>query len=145
MANPDYPPGAFMRPPKGTALLERRASRDAIKRHEAHEKAKVVKRDGAAHCRLVPHCLEREKFETAHLDDKGMGGDHGRRTHASDMLRSCFFHHQGPWSLHSKDLRVECLTDAGTNGPIQVDGRDPKTGEWYVVKRETACGVVERD
>lgn len=135
----------LQKPPKGTALLERRAARAAIKAHEAEEKAKVVKRDGSAVCRLVPGCKEREKFETAHLDDKGMGGDHGIRTTADRMIRACFFHHQGNWSLHSSDLRVECLTDQGTNGPIDVYARDDARGDWYVLKHEIACGVTERD
>lgn len=145
MANPDLAPGALQKPAKGTALLERRENRAAIKAHEAEQKAQVVKRDGSKHCRLVPHCTEREKFETAHLDDKGMGGDHGIRTTANSMIRSCFFHHQGPWSLHSKDLRVEYLTDRGTDGAIEVWGRDQKTGAWYSVKKESACGVEDRD
>ena len=130
--------------PKGSALLERREKRAAIKTHEQKQKALVVKRDGAKVCRLVPNCPEREKFETAHLDDKGMGGDHGIRTTADRMIRSCFFHHQGAWSLHSKDLRVDCLTDAGTDGPIEVWGKDAN-GEWFMVKRESAPGVLERD
>ena len=132
------------KPAKGSALIERREKRAEIKAHEDAEKAKVVKRDGLKACRLVPHCPERERFETAHLDDKGMGGDHGVRTVASRMIRSCFFHHQGARSLHSKDLRVECLTDAGTDGPIEVWMRS-ELGDWFMVKRETAVNVVERD
>jgi hypothetical protein len=144
MANPDLPAGALLKPAKGSALMERRAARSAVKSHEATEKAKVVARDGLHICRLVPNCREREKHETAHLDDKGMGGDHGIRTTADRMLRACFWHHQGAWSLHSKDLRVETLTDQGTNGPIEVWGRD-EVGQWFLVKRESACGVTELD
>ena len=145
---PDHDQRPLQKPAKGTALLERRAKKVAIKAHEQAEKAKVVKRDGAKVCRLVPHCLEREKFETAHLDDKGMGGDHGLRTDAAIMIRSCFFHHQGPWSLHSHDLRVEYLTPELANGPIEVWGRGEGPEQfngWYLVKRESVCGVTERD
>lgn len=144
MANPDLEFGALAKPVKGTALLKRRSARAAIKAHEAEQKALVVKRDGQKSCRLVPHCSEREKFNTAHLDEKGMGGDHGIRTTADRMIRSCFWHHQGVWSLHSKDIRVECLTDQGTDGPIDVYARD-ECGEWYLLKHETACGITERD
>jgi hypothetical protein len=130
--------------PKGTTLLKSRERKAATKAHEATEKAKVVKRDGMKACRLVPTCQEREKFETAHLDDKGMVGYHGIRTTADRMIRSCFWHHQGVWSLHSNDLRVDCLTDAGTDGPVEVWGRDDN-GQFYLLKRETAVNVVERD
>ena len=140
---------SFPKPSKGSALLERRHKRAAIVAHEKAEKAKVVARDGAKTCRLVPHCPERDKFETAHLDDKGMGGDHGNRTDAATMVRSCFWHHQGSRSLHSKDLRVEYLTPEQANGPIEVWSRVPpgdnRHGSWYLLKRETSCGVNARD
>jgi hypothetical protein len=134
----------FPKPARGTALLEKRDRRNEIRQHEKDEKAKVVRRDGSKVCRLVPHCPEREKFETAHLDDKGMGGDHGNRTSADTMIRSCFFHHQGIWSLHSHDLRVEYLTPEKANGPVEVWGRTEADG-WYLVKRESSCGITERD
>jgi len=116
----------------------------AIRAHEDAEKAKVRKRDGACYCRLVPGCVERHLFETAHLDAKGMGGDHGVRTVAELMVRGCFFHHRGNWSLHSKDLRVAYLTPEKANGPIEVWGK-AETGEEYLVGRESAVGVWERD
>ena len=142
----DQPRCAKPKPQKGTALLGRRKIRAEIVAHEKAEKAAVVKRDGAKVCRLVPYCPEREKFETAHLHNKGMGGDHGIRTTADQMVRVCVFHHQGEWSLHSGDLRVECLTDHGTNGPIEVWGTDVEHGRGeYLVKREVRCGEVERD
>lgn len=140
----DYSALAFAKPSKEDGLLARRKAKAEIKAHEANEKAQVVKRDGLHYCRLVPHCEERERHETAHLNDKGMGGDHSLRTTSSQMIRSCFFHHQGNWSLHSQDLRVTSLTSQGANGPIEVWGR-AKTGEWYMVGRETAVGVWERD
>ena len=39
---------------------------------------------------------------------------------------------------------VECLTDAGTDGPIEVWGQD-EYGGWFMVKREIAVGISERD
>lgn len=123
---------------------DRREQKAAIRAHEDAEKAKVRKRDGAGYCRLVPACTERLLFETAHLDDKGMGGDHGLRTVAERMIRSCFFHHRGNWSLHSHDLRVEYLTAEQANGPIAVWGRT-STGEEMMIGREIAVGVWERD
>jgi hypothetical protein len=140
MSNPELAFGALAKPAKGTATLERRGKRAEIRTHEQTEKAKVVKRDGAKVCRLVPNCPEKEKFETAHLNDKGMGGDHGNRSTADQMIRACFFHHQGKWSLHSGDIRVDCLTDRGTDGPVEVYGRGIVDGRWYLVKRETSAG-----
>lgn len=148
MPNPDLTDEQLARltnkPAKGSLTLERREKRAQIRTHEKDQKALVVQRDGAKNCRLVPHCPEREKFETAHLDDKGMGGDHGLRTVADRMIRSCIFHHQGARSLHSKDLKVEYLSDQGTNGAIAVWARDER-GKWFLLKRETACNVTERD
>jgi hypothetical protein len=144
VANPELAFGALQKPQRGASLLARREKRSAIRAHETTEKAKVRQRDGDHVCRLVPHCREREKHETAHLDDKGMGGDHGNRTTADRMIRACFWHHQGAWSLHSKDLRVDYLTDQGTDGEIEVWGRDDG-GQWFLVKRESAVGVTERD
>lgn len=141
----DAPAGTNFKPPRGTSRLERRDRKAAIKAHEASEKAKVVKRDGAHYCRLVPGCTEKEWHNTAHLEDKGMGGDHGLRTDAAIMVRSCFFHHQGEWSLHSGDLWVEYLTAERANGPIEVWSKQPETGVPYVVGREVAVGVWEKD
>ncbi len=127
--------GPMWKPAKGSALLAKRQKRAEVLSHEKAEKAAVVARDGAKFCRLVPGCREREKFETAHLDDKGMGGDHGHRTTADTMVRACFWHHQGRWSLHSGDLRVVYLTDAKADGPIQVWGKG-EDGREYLVKSE---------
>ena len=123
---------------------KRDAAKAEIRAEEQKQKAIVRKRDGAAYCRLVPNCSEKGPFETAHINDKGMGGDHGIRSTADQMLRGCFYHHRGNWSLHSNDLRVEFLTPEKANGPIEVWGR-LSTGEWYMVGREKAVGVWERD
>ena len=137
------------KPAKGSGLIERHSRRLEIRNHERVEKDKARKRD-KRRCRW-PHCeykAMKPRVEVAHLDDKGMGGDHGLRTDAAIMIRSCFFHHQGPWSLHSHDLRVEYLTPELANGPIEVWGRGEGPEQfngWYLVKRESVCGVTERD
>jgi hypothetical protein len=143
VANPDYAAGAFMKPPKGSYKLERDAAKVKVKSSETAEKTKVRLRDGAAYCRLVPRCTF-DKHATAHIFAKGMGGDHGTRTKAELMVRSCWHHHQGPWSLHSYDLRVEFLTDAKADGPIAIWGRD-EHGREYLVGKETAVCQWERD
>jgi hypothetical protein len=140
----DYSQSAHPKLSREDSELARRERKAAVKLHERHEKEKVVARDGLHTCRLVPQCRERDKHETAHLDDKGMGGDHGNRTDASVMVRACFFHHQGNWSLHSKDLRVEYLTAEKANGAIAVYGRD-ESGRWFCVGQESAVGIWARD
>lgn len=125
-------------------MRQRREQKDKVRAREGEEKTKVRKRDGASYCRLVPGCAERRIFETAHVNDKGMGGDHGLRSTSDQMLRSCFGHHRGNWSLHSNDLRVEYLTPDKADGPIEIWGRDT-TGQWFMVGREKAVGVWERD
>lgn len=75
----------------------------------------------------------------AHLDDMGMGGDKQLlRSQRHTMIRFCVKHHgPGPWSIHSKDLRVVCLTEKGTDGPCQFEERDPKSPNgWRVVGAE---------
>lgn len=136
--------GPLIKPAKGSLLEERRARRARIEADEKAAKAAVVRRDGLHTCRLVPGCTEREKHETAHIADKGMGGDHGVRSTTGNMIRACLFHHRGQWSLHSGDLRVDCLTPLGADGAAEVWGKD-SLGIWYLVKRETACGVTEKD
>lgn len=141
----DYSCLTFKKDSREDAKRKREQLKADVRMHEQKEKAQVVKRDGSHYCRLVPGCDARSRFETAHLDAKGMGGDkRGLRTIAALMVRACFFHHQGNWSLHSNDLRVEFLTPQQANGPIEVWGRD-KIGQWFSVGRETAVGVWERD
>jgi hypothetical protein len=109
---------ANWKPAKGTTLLERREKRQAYRRAEEAIKASVRQRDGSR-CR-VPGCMEQKhgvRLEVAHLDHKGRGGDKQLiRTRADRMLCLCFLHHQGAVSHHSRDLRIEPETAAGTDG-----------------------------
>jgi hypothetical protein len=110
------------KPAKGSAraaLLEKRATRRYL---EATEKAAVRRRDGGV-CRW-PGCGERgEKWrlEVAHLNDKGMGGDHGTRSTRDQMILLCLPDHQGEHSLHTGFKRVVPLTDRGTDGLCRFD------------------------
>ena len=143
--NPVLTLGALQKPSKEASELARRTQKAHRRIYERQQKAAVVRRDGRHTCRLVPGCLEREKFETAHVEAKGMGGTpSGIRNHQSNTLRACFFHHQGRWSLHSGDLRVEYLTPHGTDGPILVWGT-VSDGQWGIVGREVAVGHWEQE
>lgn len=129
------------KPSKGSLLLERHAKRKAIKAHEDAEKRAVRLRDRS--CRW-PGCdaPKSARLEVAHLDDKGMGGDHGERTSRDRMMLLCVFCHQGPHSLHSKTKRVEPLTSYGTDGPCGFYELS-ESGDWVNVANERTIGVME--
>jgi hypothetical protein len=144
--------GSFWKPAKGTATLERQEKRQDIKKHERDVKEAVTKRDGKKVCRLDPNCPYVRKgiaIEGVHLDDKGMGGDHGVRTSVELMVRGCALHHRGPDSLHQGTRRVKYLTAAKANGLIALERNethiDRKTGTvtkiWVEFAREIAINV----
>ncbi len=130
----------------GKTFTEERADTRAQRRSfEQSEKAKVRKRDGG--CRW-PHCDCRQRglpIETAHVNDKGMGGDHGKRSTADQMIRLCRPKHQGPVSVHSGDLKIEPLSGMGTDGPCSFWKRDAEDGSWFLFAEETAIGVYRKD
>lgn len=133
----------FPKPAKGTALLEKRAKRREVENFEKAEKAKVRKRD--RECRW-PRCqckrLTRIPTEVAHLNDKGIGGDHGVRSTADQMMLLCVLRHQGACSLHSGDCRIEPQTEQGTNGPCDFYER-AESGRMELIASERSIGVSE--
>lgn len=115
---------ASPKPAKGSALIERRERRKQVEAFEDAEKHKVRIRD-RMQCRW-PACEYCRRYKNltlhvAHLDSKGIGGDHGMRSSADQMMLLCFLSHQGPRSLHSGDRRITPLTDRGTNGPCSFE------------------------
>jgi hypothetical protein len=132
------PVGPLWKGPTAKQLREAR-QRDT-RTAERRNKDTVRDRDGARFCRLYAYDCQHQNdtwFTTAHLDDKKMGGDHGLRSTPDLMLRACFHHHQGGFSLHSKHIRVEFLTDRKANGPIRVWAReDTNTEDWFLVHEE---------
>ncbi len=133
----------FTKPAKGSYILERRAKRKAIEAHEEAQKRKVRQRDKT--CRW-PGCecqrVKGIRLEVAHLDDKGMGGDHGERSTADQMILLCFLRHQGQPSLHSGDLKIEPQTELGTYGPCDFYARN-EAGRLELIASETSIGVSE--
>lgn len=93
--------------------------------------AAVVERDGWK-CR-IPGCPSQVyELEMAHLENKGMGGDHGLRTTPELCCMLCRDHHQGSYSLHSGHLTYEFLTEALANGPIRFSiVSKPPTERYY--------------
>jgi hypothetical protein len=123
------------KPAKGTALLARKAQRAKLRTAEDKAKAEAKKRDGYR-CRW-PRCeYPRLRVEAAHLQAKGMGGDHGTRSHRRNLMACCYLHHQGSRSLHSGDLRVQFLTREGADGACRF--MEKQAGRWVVVGEERA-------
>lgn len=121
----------------GETLADYRIARRNARRAAVQSvKTDLRVRDGIG-CRW-PGCefwKQGYRVDGAHLEDMGMGGDKALiRSQRHLMIRLCVRHHQGPWSIHSKDLRVVPLTDKGTDGPCQFEMRDHKAPDgWRVV------------
>lgn len=135
---------ALPKPAKGSALLARRAKKQQTDAHERAEKAAARKRDGYR-CRW-PSCTYRAlklPIEVAHLTHKGMGGDPRQlRTTRDQLITLCQPHHQGGHSLHSGDLEIQPLTEAGTDGPCAFYEYSPSGRSTQCVTFERAPGVL---
>jgi len=124
MMRPNVTLRATPKPKPGTAAKARRARRATIERAERLAKEAAKERDGYR-CRrcgsqMWSFSMERgvmfSHVQAAHIDDKGMGGDHGlRSSKASDYVTLCRSCHQGPRSIHSGHVVIEC-------GPARGDG-----------------------
>lgn len=98
------------------------AGKKEIREKEDRQKTLARKRDGWT-CRF-PRCIchsLRLHPEAAHVDgDKGIGGDHGVRSHHSQLLLLCAARHkESRISLHAQTLRIEFLTSKKANGPVR--------------------------
>lgn len=129
---------AVPKPAKGSALIARREKRKQIDALEDAEKHKVRIRD-RMQCRW-PACEYCRRYKNltlhvAHLNDKGIGGDHGIRSTADQMMLLCSLRHEGPISLHSGDCRITPLTELGANGICKFEINDEQRG-WTVVHVE---------
>lgn len=117
-------------------MIQRREKRKAIVAFENAEKAKVRLRDKVCRWPECDYCRKyKPALEVAHLNDKGIGGDHGNRSTADQMVLLCQLRHQGPVSLHSGMVRIEPVTSRGTDGPLQFWINDEQRG-WTVVHVE---------
>lgn len=135
----------FFKEPRGTARRERRERQLAADRHLDANKSKAKARDlRFAHgCRyaLCPCHKSRYKpvLESAHIDDRSTGGS----DEAENLVTLCDERHRGKPSLHSKDFRVDKLTDKGADGPLAFYLRNPETGEMEHVYSERSVGISE--
>lgn len=135
--------GAQPKPVRGSSLLERERQQEALRQHTLAIGKLVKKRDGR--CRWPEAHKCRGGLEACHIVDKGMGGDHGLLTNTQNELVLCaWIHRRGPESLHGEQLKVEKETPAGADGPLSF-WRKGEAGAFYLVARERAIGIVERD
>lgn len=128
--------GPNPKPAKGTALIARRDRRKILDAYETVEKRKVRLRDQFCRWPSCDYCSRYKHLtlHVAHVNDKGMGGDHGLRSTADQMILLCALRHAGPTSLHSGHCRITPITDRGTDGPCQYEMAD-ESG-WKIVHCE---------
>ena len=128
------------KPVKGSARAARVQDQIGAEEYEARQKTAARKRDGR--CRW-PHCdckQRRDRLEVAHVVNKSAGGS----SHVSNLIVLCQARHRGRPSLHSGDLRIEPLTDEGTNAGCAFWATD-SDGKKYMVARERAPFFYEVD
>lgn len=125
------------KPSKGTALMERREKRKEVEAFEDAEKKKVRFRDQSCRWPSCEYCSRYKHLtlHVAHLNDKGIGGDHGLRSTADQMMLLCSLRHEGPTSIHSGHCRITPITNRGTDGPCQFEIADEQRG-WTVIHVE---------
>lgn len=132
---------AFPKPARGSALLARRQQKSERDKYERQQKALVRKRD--RWCRW-PACEYRRAgmeipLEVAHVRDKSLGGS----SEARQLIYLCRLHHQGPCSLHSKDLAIVPLDmQLGTDGPCLFQQRN-QWGRLETIAVERTIGISE--
>ena len=143
----DYTGLALPKSPKGTVYKDARTRRKAIVAAEETAKQIVRRRDGRCRWPQCANCADfKPRLEVAHLDAKGFGGDHGTVSSPEQMILLDFLTHQsGVDSLEQHGRRIVPLTADGTSGPCEFWQQDQRTGEWYLVARERAPFLYERD
>jgi len=128
------------KPERGSGVLERErvvADRKALERDVA---LRVKLRDGFK-CRWPEVHKCRGGLEAAHIRDKSLLGD---TSTANEITLCAWIHRRGPQSIHGKHLKVECETPDGANGALSF-WRQDAAGTFYLVARERAIGILERD
>lgn len=130
---------ATPKPEKGSGLLARESATAARKAKEL-EVGKAVKARDGGRCRWPEAHKCRGGLEAAHIIDKSLGGE----TSTSNEIALCaWIHRRGPQSIHGKQLLVTTDSPRGANGPCSFWQKDERG--WFMVARETSCGVVEKD
>lgn len=146
--------GPMWKTSKEEARAERDGKKQAVKDKEDRNKTRARKRDGSM-CRF-PRCAclaKRLHPEVAHIEPKGMGGDHGERSDLWNLICLCKLRHQDSRiSIHAGTLRLEALSVNGTSGPVRwwanvavLDNphATPDQADWQCVAEETRLRVLK--
>lgn len=150
----EWPPkakGPIPKAPRGQHKLDKEEAKKVIADAEFENK-QIAKARDSWRCRWPEAHKCRGGLEAAHIEAKGMGGDHGTRSGTENLIAVCrWIHRQGPSTIEHHGLRVEFETPAGCDGPVSFwredGGQDPKTGlrTYVCVGRERLIGLIERD
>jgi 5-methylcytosine-specific restriction endonuclease McrA len=116
--------------------VERRHKRQARMSAERIAKAAARKRDHGK-CRWPHRCgVSGHGLEVAHIVSKSVGGPNA----TENLILVCREIHQGPVSMHSGDLHIEKLTDAGADGCVAFY-RNDEAGRRECVAVERVRGI----
>lgn len=142
----EYFDSRLAKPEKGSVILAREKDDAERLKQEREVAAEVKRRDGR--CRWPEaHKCRGGALEAAHIVDKSLVG----ATSTENEITLCpWIHRRGPESIHGKQLKVEKETPAGANGPCSFwrqTGEFDALGQpiYYLVARERAIGILERD
>lgn len=136
--------------PRGSRVLDKEKTRKDIEDKEFENKKEAKARD-SWRCRWPEEHKCRGGLEAAHIQAKGVGGDHGLRSETGNLISVCaWIHRSGPVTLEHHELKVEFETAKGCDGPVsfwkQDGGRDALGEPTYVcIARERSIGLLERD
>ncbi len=133
----------FPKPPRGTALLERRERRSVRQKLEQAEMRAAKQRDrGKCRWPSCPYAKRDIPIDAAHIiRHRGMGGDgSGERTTRQGIAALCRLHHG---LFDAAELDIQPMTDAGADGPLAFYVRHKETGMFEHLVTETAIGVSE--
>lgn len=148
MASLDYNDGKpFWKEPRGTFLVERKEHRHERIAAEDDQKELCRRRDGRCRYPDCPFCRRYRDLipQAAHVvQAKGMSGDRTLERSTVDKLMLLCPPTHGLQEQHLIDVRP--LNDEdGTNGPCEFWKRETQEQPFYLVARETAPFIYERD
>lgn len=128
----------FAKPERGSFRRERLGKAESERRVRETNKRRSKTRDGHK-CRWPHTCEKGDPLESAHLVNLSQGGSDD----TSNLFTACQRVHQGAFSLHTKDRRIEPLTDRGCDGPCAFYERNKETGIMAHIASERAVGISE--
>jgi hypothetical protein len=141
---PNYERPAFVasnfKPQRGALVLKREDDAAEAAKIEKREKAKARKRDGR--CRWPEPHKCRFALESAHIKHASTGGAMA----SENLVTLCgWLHRRGPETQQYGQLRIEKDTAAGADGPLSFWRQNLDGNGYYLVARERAPFVIEKD